>query len=229
VITTILTDIEGTTSSISFVKDILFPYARERLPAFIVTHTDTPEVQHWLHDAAKEAGLISATQQEMIALLQRWIDEDRKSTALKALQGMIWQAGYAAGDYRAHIYPDAVRALREWHAQGIKLYVYSSGSIQAQELFFGNCEAGDLRDVFSGFFDTTSGPKRETDSYRNILSVIGVPADQVLFLSDTVEELDAARSAGLATMLLARPPLICSAPEVGGHRCIDSFEKISLT
>lgn len=228
-ITTILTDIEGTTSSISFVKDVLFPYARERLPAFIVTHTDTPEVQHWLHDAAKEAGLISATQQEMIALLQRWIDEDRKSTALKALQGMIWQAGYAAGDYRAHVYPDAVRALREWHAQGVKLYVYSSGSIQAQELFFGNSEAGDLRDVFSGFFDTTSGPKRDAQSYRNILRVIDVPANQILFLSDIVEELDAAHGAGLATTMLARAPMICRAPEMGGHRCIDSFEKISLT
>ncbi len=228
-ITTILTDIEGTTSSISFVRDVLFSYARERLPAFIVTHTDTPEVQHWLHDAAKEAGLISASQQEIIALLQRWIDEDRKSTALKSLQGMIWQAGYAAGDYRAHIYPDAVRALRDWHASGIKLYVYSSGSIQAQELFFGNSEVGDLRGVFSGFFDTTSGPKREPDSYRNILSAIDVPASQVLFLSDMIEELDAARSAGLATTLLARPPMICSAAETGNHRCIDSFDKISLS
>ena len=112
----ILTDIEGTTSSISFVKDVLFPYARERLPAFVVTHADEAEVQHWLHEAAKEAGLVSATQQEIIELLIGWIDADRKSTALKALQGMIWKAGYEDGEYRAHVYPEVPARLRAWHA-----------------------------------------------------------------------------------------------------------------
>lgn len=228
-ITAIVTDIEGTTSSIRFVKEVLFPYAYERLPAFIVTHADTPQVQHWLHEAAKEASLVSATQQEMMELLQCWINEDRKSTALKALQGMIWEAGYAAGDYRAHVYPDAIRALRAWHAQGIKLYVYSSGSIQAQELFFGNSEAGDLRSLFSGFFDTTRGPKREVRSYQNILSAINTPAHHVLFLSDLVEELDAARSAGMVTTLIARAPAAYTVSEMAGHRCVDSFEDILLT
>ena len=113
----IVTDIEGTTSSISFVKDVLFPYARERLPAFVVTHADKAEVQHWLHEAAREADLVSASEQEIIDLLIGWIDSDRKSTALKALQGMIWQDGYRDSDFRAHVYADAARGLhagRPW-------------------------------------------------------------------------------------------------------------------
>ena len=125
----IVTDIEGTTSSIGFVKDVLFAYARKRLPAFVVTHTDIAEVQHWLHEAALEAGLVSAEQQEIIDLLIRQIDEDRKATPLKALQGMIWEEGYRRGEFRGHVYPEVAGKLREWHAQGIALYVYSSGSV----------------------------------------------------------------------------------------------------
>jgi enolase-phosphatase E1 len=123
VIRAILTDIEGTTSSISFVKDVLFPFARKRLPAFIITHTDKPEVQHWLHEAAREAGIIYADRGEIIDLLQRWIDEDRKATPLKALQGMIWDEGYRAGDFRAHVYPEVAPKLREWKDRGLDLYV----------------------------------------------------------------------------------------------------------
>ena len=126
----ILTDIEGTTSSISFVKDVLFPYARKRLPAFVETHSDKPEVQHWLHEAAREAGLVSASQHEIVALLQRWIDEDRKVTSLKALQGMIWEDGYRSGEYRAHVYPEVAQKLREWKAHALDLYVFSSGSVR---------------------------------------------------------------------------------------------------
>jgi enolase-phosphatase E1 len=139
----IITDIEGTTSSISFVRDVLFPYARKRLPAFVETHGDKPEVQHWLHEAAREAGLVEASRQEVIELLLGWIDADRKSTALKALQGMIWKDGYETGDYRAHLYPEVADRLREWRAVGLRLYVYSSGSVQAQQLFFGHSVAGD--------------------------------------------------------------------------------------
>jgi enolase-phosphatase E1 len=224
VITTILTDIEGTTSSISFVKDVLFPYARERLPAFVETHADTPEVQHWLHEAAKEAGLVSATQQELIELLQGWIDADRKSTALKALQGMIWKDGYASGEYHAHVYPEVPARLRAWKAQGKRLYVYSSGSVAAQKLFFGHSEAGDLTALFTGWFDTETGPKRATESYQRIAAAIGVPAGEILFLSDVVEELDAAQAAGLQTTLLARAPGSC--PAEGRHRCVADFDAV---
>lgn len=222
----ILTDIEGTTSSISFVKDVLFPYARERLPAFVETHADTPEVVHWLHEAAKEAGLVSATQQEIIDLLVAWIDADRKSTALKALQGMIWQDGYASGEYRAHVYPEVAARLREWVAAGKRVYVYSSGSVPAQKLFFAYSEAGDLTPLFSGYFDTETGPKRETESYRRITEAIGVPAADVLFLSDIVQELDAAKTAGMQTILLARAPGSC--PAAGEHPCVTDFDAIAI-
>jgi enolase-phosphatase E1 len=226
-INTILTDIEGTTSSISFVKDVLFPYARKRLPAFIVTHADKADVQHWLHDAAKEANLISATQQEVIALLQHWIDEDRKSTPLKALQGMIWDEGYRNGEFRAHIYPEVAAKLEQWKKQGLDLYVYSSGSIAAQKLLFGHCVAGDLTPLISGYFDTETGPKRETQSYRRIATAIGKPAHEILFLSDTVEELDAAHAAGMRTTRLARPPG-ATCPMNGSHRCVSDFSAIEL-
>jgi enolase-phosphatase E1 len=206
VIRAIVTDIEGTTSSISFVKDVLFPYARKRLPAYIETHGDLPEVQHWLHEAAKEAGIIEASRQEIIELLEHWIDEDRKSTALKALQGMIWKVGYEAGDYRAHVYPEVAAKLHAWRADGQHLYVYSSGSVPAQKLFFRYSEAGDLTPMFAGYFDTETGPKREAASYERIAEAIGERPEHVLFLSDIVEELDAAQAAGFQTAWLVRPP-----------------------
>lgn len=202
----VLTDIEGTASSIHFVKDVLFPYARKRLPAFVETHADQPEVQHWLHEAAREAGLVEAARQDVIELLLRWIDEDRKSTALKALQGMIWREGYTGGDYRAHVYAEVPARLGAWHAAGLRLYVYSSGSVAAQKLFFGYSEAGDLTPLFSGYFDTTTGPKREAASYAKIAAAIGEAPGQILFLSDIVEELDAAKSAGMQTGWLVRAP-----------------------
>ena len=222
----IVTDIEGTTSSISFVKDVLFPYARKRLPAFIETHADRPEVQHWLSAAAKEEGLIQASRQEVIALLIAWIDQDRKSTALKALQGMIWQEGYDTGEFRAHLYPEVAAKLKAWHAQGIRLYVYSSGSVLAQRLLFGHSEAGNLRPLFAGFFDTETGHKRETVSYRRIAEAIGERPQDVLFLSDVVEELDAARDAGLRTGWLVRKPL--ALPAEPRHPVYDDFDAIAF-
>jgi enolase-phosphatase E1 len=220
----ILTDIEGTTSSISFVKDVLFPNARERLPAYDHTHADEPDVQHWLHEAAKEAGLVSATQQEIIDLLIGWIDADRKSTALKALQGMIWEDGYTSGEYRAHVYEEVPARLRAWKAAGKRLYVYSSGSVPAQKLLFKHTEAGDLTPLFSGYFDTETGGKRDAESYRRIAEAIGVPPPAILFLSDVVAELDAAKVAGMQTMLLARPPDVC--PHRASHPCVANFDAI---
>ncbi len=222
----ILTDIEGTTSSITFVKDVLFPFSRERLPAFIETHADKPEVQHWLHEAAKEAGIILADRAEIIALLQSWIDEDRKATPLKALQGMIWEEGYRNGDFRAHVYADVAPALREWKQRGLELYVYSSGSVAAQKLFFGHSEAGDLTPLFSGYFDTETGSKRDVGSYRRIASAIGKPPGDILFLSDIAAELDAARNASMKTTLLARPPTAC--PTASAHPCVHGFDVIAL-
>jgi len=199
----ILTDIEGTTSSISFVKDVLFPYARRALPRFVATRGKEPAVRKWLDAVATENG--GMCQDEMIVeVLQGWIDEDRKHTALKALQGMIWADGYRSVDFTAHIYPDAAKSLRDWHDAGLPLYVYSSGSVPAQRLFFGHSDAGDLTTLFSGWYDTEMGGKREAQSYRNIVESIGIPAGEILFLSDVVEELDAAREAGLQTVLIDR-------------------------
>jgi len=226
VIRAIVTDIEGTTSSIRFVKDVLFPYARERLPAFVETHGDTPEVQHWLHEAAKEAGIVEAPRQEVIEMLLRWIDEDRKSTALKALQGMIWKDGYESGDYQAHMYPEVSARLHAWRADGLHLYVYSSGSVPAQKLFFGYSEAGDLTPLFSGYFDTETGPKRERASYEKIAEAIGEQPGHILFLSDIVEELDAAKAAGLHTGWLLREPL--TMPDAPRHPAYRDFDAIVL-
>lgn len=222
----ILTDIEGTTSSISFVKDVLFPYAREHLPAFVAAHSDDAEVRHWLDATAQQAGIDAADRDAVVATLQQWIDEDRKATPLKALQGMIWQDGYASGAYRAHLYPEVADRLRAWKDGGLPLYVYSSGSVAAQKLFFRYSEAGDLSGLFDGHFDTEIGGKREAASYAHISSAIGIAARDILFLSDIVEELDAARSAGLQTTWLCRPPLNC--PAHPAHPCVGDFDAIAF-
>ena len=226
----ILTDIEGTTSSISFVKDVLFPYARRALPGFVKAHGDEPAVRKWLDAVAAENG--GVCRDEMIVeVLQGWIDQDRKHTALKALQGMIWANGYGNADFTAHVYPDAVPALRAWHADGLSLHVYSSGSVPAQRLFFGHSDAGDLTGLFSSWFDTEVGGKREAESYRRIAAAIGHPAGEILFLSDVVEELDAAREAGLETVLVDRIedyPQPRTGDAANGHRRVESFAGSSV-
>jgi enolase-phosphatase E1 len=222
----VLTDIEGTTSSIAFVHDVLFPYARARLPEFVERHRDDPDVVRWLDAAAREAGVDDPRSRRVVDALLRWIDEDRKLTPLKALQGMIWKAGYAAGDYRAHLYPEVAGRLREWNARGIRLYVYSSGSVPAQKLFFGHTESGDLTALFHGWFDTEIGGKRERGSYLRIAEAIKLPPPSVLFLSDAVPELDAARGAGMQTIAVQRPPGPC--PPAGNHPCVRDFDAIAF-
>lgn len=225
---TILTDIEGTTSSISFVKDVLFPYARAALPAFVEAHRDEPEVRRWLDQVALENGGV-CEDRVIVEILQGWIDADRKHTALKALQGMIWKAGYADGAYRAHVYPDAPPQLRAWHAAGHPIYIYSSGSVAAQKLFFGYSEAGDLLPLFQGHFDTEIGGKRDADSYTRIAAALDQRPQDILFLSDVVEELDAARDAGLDTVLIDRPhdyPISRRGHAANAHRRVESFAEI---
>ncbi|MCL1633890.1 acireductone synthase [Luteimonas sp. SX5] len=199
----ILTDIEGTTSSISFVKDVLFPYARDALPDFVRDHHDDPDVRRWLDAVAIENGGI-CTDEVIVETLQGWIDQDRKHTALKALQGMIWQDGYLSADFVAPVYPDAARMLKRWHGDGHALAVYSSGSVAAQKLLFGHTDAGDFLPLFSAFFDTEVGHKRDAASYRNIAQRLDRAPGEIVFLSDVVEELDAAREAGLRTVLIDR-------------------------
>ena len=200
----IVTDVEGTTSSVDFVYDVLFPYAVEALPEYVRNHATEPEVREQLDAVAEESGADPEDTEGLIDRLLAWIDEDRKATPLKALQGMIWRHGYERGDFKGHIYEDAAEHLRRWHDQGLELYVYSSGSVQAQKLLYGNSEAGDLTPLFSGYFDTHVGDKKQADSYRNIVAEIGTEPDQVLFLSDVAEELEAAEEAGMQTCWLVR-------------------------
>jgi enolase-phosphatase E1 len=220
----ILTDIEGTTSSLSFVKDVLFPYAAERLPGFVRAHRNDPQVAQLLEDAHAVADG-AGDEDVLIAAMLDWIATDRKITPLKALQGLIWEEGYACGDFRGHIYEDAARRLRDWHRAGLGLYVYSSGSVHAQRLLFGHTEYGDLTPVFSGFFDTRIGGKREPESYRAIAAEIGLPPGEMLFLSDIREELDAAHDAGMATTALRREDM--TGP-FGEHPVVDDFDGVRL-
>lgn len=199
----IVTDIEGTTSSIDFVHQTLFPYAKLHLRAFLRAHAESADIQQIIAEVAAIEHAALSTEQAA-DVLERWIAEDRKLTPLKTLQGMIWAQGYAAGELKGHVYPDTPPALQRWRAKGLRLYVYSSGSVAAQKLIFGHTDYGDLTPLFSGYFDTHVGPKREVDAYRAILKRIGLKGEEVLFLSDVGEELDAARAAGLHTLQLLR-------------------------
>lgn len=224
----ILTDIEGTTSSISFVRDVLFPYARDALPDFVHDHHDDPDVRKWLDLVAMANGGI-CTDAVIVETLQGWIDEDRKDPALKALQGMIWQDGYLSADFTAPVYPDATQMLKKWHKDGHRLAVYSSGSVPAQKLLFGHTDAGDLLPLFSAFFDTEVGHKRDAASYRAIAERLKRPPSEIVFLSDVVEELDAARDAGLRTVLVDRRqdyPQPRQGEATHGHARVDDFSGI---
>jgi enolase-phosphatase E1 len=234
----ILTDIEGTTSSLAFVKDVLFPYARDALPAYVRAHElelqnlwddiaatvaqrrkshEAPQVRRGAtvaqrrksHEAPQvrrgaTLGKSHLTTQETIDTLLQWMDEDRKVTPLKTLQGILWKSGYESGELQSHVYEDAVRALRQWHADGLQLSVYSSGSIAAQKLLFSYTTYGDLAPLFTHYFDTTTGPKLESRSYEKIAESLRLPSRAIVFLSDHAGETQAAAAAGLQTVLLAR-------------------------
>lgn len=169
----IVTDIEGTTSDIRFVHNVLFPYARERLAGFVTAQQHAEPVKTILDNLRRETDAPAASTADLITTLFAFMDEDRKSTALKALQGIIWRDGYLNGDFTGHLYPDVLPALEQWKAQGIDLYVYSSGSVAAQKLLFGYSDEGDITHLFTGYFDTLVGAKREVQSYRNIAEHLG--------------------------------------------------------
>jgi enolase-phosphatase E1 len=198
----VLTDIEGTTTSLGFVKEELFPFARQHLREYVQNHA--AEIADIAAEVRAVAGVDNLSMGGTIDTLLRWMDEDRKATPLKKLQGMIWRSGYESGHLRAHVYPDAVQALRKWHAMGVKLYVYSSGSLEAQRLLFSHTADGDLTPLFSGYFDTTTGSKLETRSYEKIAHSVSLPAPQVVFIADHPGETKAAAAAGMSTVLMER-------------------------
>jgi enolase-phosphatase E1 len=222
----ILTDIEGTTSSLSFVKDTLFPYARARLGDFVRARREDPEVAQLLVETGALAGA-ELDLEGSIATLEAWNDADRKAPPLKALQGLIWEEGYRQGAFLGHLYEDAARKLKEWQAAGLALYVFSSGSVQAQKLLFGHTAYGDLTPLFSGYFDTRTGAKQSEDAYRAIAQDIGLPPSDILFLSDIVGELDAARAAGCATCWLVRTPAAPAADST--HLVAQDFDEIIVS
>lgn len=201
----VLTDIEGTTSSISFVHEVLFPYAAEHMAKFVKKGVaDNQEIRDQLDVVARQSGQPPEDVDKLVDVLLNWIAEDRKETSLKALQGMLWAQGYQQGAFKGHVYPDAADYITHWHDRGLRLYVYSSGSVEAQKLIFGFSEFGDLTPCFSGYFDTRIGAKKEPASYQNIIEELGVEPSTVLFLSDVDAELEAAEAVGIKTAWLVR-------------------------
>jgi len=219
----ILTDIEGTTSSIEFVHQVLFPYAARELPEFVRTSQGEGEIETILQDVRHTANAHDADTEQTIEILLSWIRQDRKITALKLLQGHIWKHGYESGGFTGHVYSDAVKNLRRWRQNGVDLYVYSSGSVGAQKLLFGHSDAGDLRPLFKGYFDTQIGSKTESAAYSSIANAIGRPAGDVLFLSDVAQELDAAAQSGMQTMQLVRDDKVVR----GSHRIAEDFDAVT--
>lgn len=241
----ILLDIEGTTSSVSFVYDVMFPYVRKHLTFEVLTNWLEPEYVASFDAIAKDAGHGSfdawlATQQltrdnalrgsQLVCQeVIRQMDADVKATGLKQLQGLIWKSGFESGELKAHVYEDVPPALEAWNAAGKDVRIYSSGSVQAQKLFFGHTIAGDLLPSFRGHYDTMTGPKKEAESYRQIAAEFSLPPAAILFLSDIVAELDAARVAGLATALVVRPGNATGQTSTGeSHAQITDFSQIEV-
>jgi enolase-phosphatase E1 len=235
----LLLDIEGTCSSIRFVHDVLFNYSRQQLEGYLRSHWDTDALAatreviaretgaesfaRWTHDAPRQQA-----REQLHREIMRQIDRDAKTTGLKQLQGLIWQEGFEAGKLRTHIYPDVPVALRKWTDAGRDVRIYSSGSVLAQRLFFAHTEVGSLSEFLSGHYDTTIGPKRAQESYTKLVVDWGLPPGEIIFLSDIVTELDAARTAGMKTALLTRPE---NAPveDRHDHPAISSFSEIELS
>lgn len=234
----LLLDIEGTTSSVRFVYDVMFPQVRQQLDAFLANQWSDPAVQGACNQIARDAGheslsawAESSPQQQprelVAAEVRRLMDDDVKATGLKQLQGMIWKSGFESGELQAHVFPDVPDAISKWRDAGKDIRIYSSGSVQAQRLFFGHTIVGDLLPQFSGHYDTTMGSKRETASYTAIASDWGMAPAKLLFASDVVAELDAAREAGFQTVLLRRPGN-AEPPADHSHPTADSLAELQI-
>jgi enolase-phosphatase E1 len=196
-VSAIVMDIEGTTSSARHVYEVLFPYARAAMASWVEQHGDEPVTREAIVEVAEKLGVDPTNTAAIVAQLIQWIDDDVKAAPLKTLQGLIWQEGYARGELTSHMFDDVPPALRAWHEAGIPLVIYSSGSVAAQKALFAHAPGGDLDCLIDANFDiTTAGPKRERDSYVRIAQALGAAPEQLLFLSDIQDELDAARAAG---------------------------------
>ncbi|MGF1571402.1 MAG: acireductone synthase [Nodosilinea sp.] len=222
----IVTDIEGTTTDIAFVKTVLFPYAEARLELCLRTIAPTTEGQSILAQVRAEVGRPTLSLDDSIAQLLTWARADQKVTPLKTLQGLIWEEGYRSGAYTSPIYADAATHLQAWHRQGVPLYVYSSGSVAAQKLLFAHTTVGDLTPCFQGYFDTTIGAKVTPDSYEKIATALALPPAEILFLSDHPGELAAAQQVGWQECAVQRPG---TADFPAGQRVVQTFDQLPIT
>ncbi|MEU8111022.1 acireductone synthase [Micromonospora sp. NPDC048947] len=219
----VVLDVEGTLGSLAFVRDVLFPYSRERVATFL--ERDTTDVQDVLRATAALAGKPTATRAELVVVINGWIDQDVKAPPLKALQGMIWADGYASGALTAHVFDDVPTALRTWRADGLGVHLFSSGSVQAQHDWLRHTELGDLRPLVDRLFDAQGmGAKTDPAAYQRISREIGVAADRILFASDRPVELAAARAAGWHTLGVHRPG---NPPtDFGAHAWVTDFSSV---
>ncbi|MFF8644573.1 acireductone synthase [Streptomyces sp. NPDC015345] len=226
----VVLDIEGTTSATGFVVDVLYPYARERFGTLLSARGGEPEVARAVDEVRREIGEPDADAGRVEEVLGAWVDEDRKATPLKTLQGILWAEGFARGELVSHFYPDVIGVLRRWHADGVRLYVYSSGSVAAQRAWFAHSPEGDLLGLVSGLYDTVNaGPKQEPDSYRAIAADTGDTPGRLLFLSDRPGELDAARAAGWRSAGVRRAGEPYAEAEFGDHPVASAFFDITLS
>ena len=234
----VVLDIEGTTTPVSFVYDVLFPYARAQLRQFLHEHLGNAELEEVVSLLrAEHAGDVAAgepvpawsdTGGDVLANYLGWLmDRDRKSPGLKLVQGQIWERGYEDGTLRGAVFVDVLPALERWRTAGLTIAIYSSGSVLAQRLLFANSTSGDLTRFIDHYFDTAVGPKRSPESYRRIAAAVGQEAGELLFISDIKAELDAARSAGFQTLLCVRPP--SAVPAVSSSSVVQTFDEVVLT
>jgi enolase-phosphatase E1 len=233
----VLLDIEGTTTPITFVTEVLFPYARTHLREYIERHADAAEYEQLFKQLKEEHASDASAQPppppwidnpraarlgSVTSYVEWLMDRDRKSTPLKELQGRIWNEGYSRGELQAKLFSDVPSALERWSSDGIRIGIFSSGSVLAQQLLFRHTPAGDLTRFLTWYFDTTSGPKMDPNSYRRIAKTMAVTASAIVFISDITRELDAARDAGMSTRLAIRPGNV-QQPGGHGHPEISTF------
>ncbi|MEN3330117.1 MAG: enolase-phosphatase [Acidobacteriota bacterium] len=200
----ILLDIEGTTTPIAFVHDVLFSYARDHVREFLAANPSAEDIAPLREEQANDVGAPPLTT-DIAAYVEWLIKLDRKSTALKSLQGKIWRRGYQDGSLKSQVFADVAPAFERWRERGLRISIFSSGSVLAQQLLFAHTEVGDLTPFIDSYFDTAVGKKGEAQSYRKIAEVLDIPAHEILFVSDIVSELDAANEAGMKTLLSLRP------------------------
>ncbi len=222
----ILLDIEGTTTPIAFVHDVLFSYARDHVREFLLENPAAEDIALLREEhAVEESDAPPVTDEiESIAAYVEWlISIDRKSTALKSLQGKIWRQGYQDGSLKSQVFADVAPAFERWRERGLRISIFSSGSVLAQQLLFAHTEVGDLTRFIDSYFDTKIGKKGEAESYRKIAEVMKLPPQEILFISDVVAELDAANKAGMKTILSIRPG---NAPQDTEYPSVRSFDEI---